>query len=95
MNHITANMAKRDMDSVLDNVIVRGDIVSIATDGGTAILVSQEEWNSMIETLYLKSIPGMTESIIEGKATPLSECLDSVGWESGGKNDLVEVSYCF
>jgi len=33
------------------------------------------------DTEYLQSIPGMAESIIEGKATPLSECLDSVGWD--------------
>jgi len=32
------------------------------------------------DTDYLQSIPGMTESIMEGKATPISECLDSVGW---------------
>jgi hypothetical protein len=32
-------------------------------------------------TDYLNSIPGMTESILEGKATPISECLDSVGWD--------------
>ena len=30
---------------------------------------------------YLASIPGMTEIIVEGKATPLNECLDSVGWD--------------
>ena len=33
------------------------------------------------DTEYLQSIPGMTESIMEGKATPISECLDSVGWD--------------
>jgi hypothetical protein len=33
------------------------------------------------DTDYLKSIPGMTESILKGKATPISECLDSVGWD--------------
>jgi len=37
--------------------------------------------SSLLETLYLQSIPGMAESIIEGMATPLSECLDSVGWD--------------
>ena len=81
MKHITVNTAKKDIDSFLDNVIVQGEIVSIATDGGAAILVNQEEWNGILETLYLKNIPGMTESIMEGKATPLSECLDSVGWD--------------
>ena len=80
MKHMTLNNARREFDSILINVIQQGDTVSIATDGGAAILVSQEEWNDMLETIYLKSIPGMTESILEGKATPISECLDSVGW---------------
>jgi hypothetical protein len=30
---------------------------------------------------YLQSIPGMKESIMKGKTTPLDECLDSVGWD--------------
>ena len=33
------------------------------------------------DTEYLQSIPGMTESILEGKAAPVNECLDSVGWD--------------
>jgi len=80
MTHITANTALKDFDAILDSVITQGDKISIATDNGSAILVSQEEWNSMMETLYLQNIPGMAESIREGKATPISECLDSIGW---------------
>ena len=81
MTHITINTALKDFSLILDNVIAQGDTVSIATDNGSAILVSQDEWNSMVETLYLQNIPGMAESIKEGKATPVSECLDSVGWD--------------
>jgi len=62
-------------------VITQGGKVSIATDRGAAILVSQEEWDDIMETIYLQSIPGMAESIREGKATPISECLDSIGWD--------------
>jgi len=78
---MTATTAQKDFNSILDTVITQGDTVSIATDGGAAILVNQEEWNSIVETVYLQSIPGMTESIMEGKATPINECLDSVGWD--------------
>ena len=81
MTNITVNTALKDFSSILDNVITQGDTVSIATDNGSAILISQEEWNGMIETLYLQNIPGMYESIMEGKATHISECLDSVGWD--------------
>ena len=81
MNHMTANTAQRDFDKILSCVIKQGETVSIATDEGSAVLVSQDEWNGIIETLYLQSIPGMKESIMKGKATPLDECLDSVGWD--------------
>jgi PHD/YefM family antitoxin component YafN of YafNO toxin-antitoxin module len=78
---MTANTALRDFDKILSYVIKQGDTVSIATDEGSAVLVSQDEWNGILETLYLQTIPGMKESIMKGKATPLDECLDSVGWD--------------
>jgi len=81
MNHMTASTAQKDFNTILDNVIKQGDTVSIATDDGAVIVVNQDEWNGMIETLYLQSIPGMKESIVKGKATHLGDCLDSVGWD--------------
>ena len=81
MKHITSNAAQKDFVGIIDNVIKYGNSVSISTDDGAAILVNQDEWNGLIETLYLQSIPGMKESIIEGKTIPPSGCLDSVGWD--------------
>ena len=81
MKQITAYAAQKDFISVLDNVIDQREKVSIATDRGVAILISQDEWNGMMETLYLQSIPGMAESIMKGKATPINECLDGIGWD--------------
>ena len=81
MRQITANMAQNELASVLDNVITQGDKVSIAKDRGVVVLVSEDEWNGMIETLYLQSIPGMAESILKGKATPIKKCLDNIGWD--------------
>ena len=81
MTHITANTARKDFESIIDDVIKYGNSISISTDDGAAILVNQDEWNGLRETLYLKSIPGMANSILEGKATPISECLDDIGWD--------------
>jgi len=81
MSHLTATVAQRNFTTILDSVIKQGDTISIATDDGAAMLVNQDDWYGMIETLYLQSIPGMKESIVEGKAMPLDECLDSVGWD--------------
>ena len=72
MKHITANTARRDFDDVLNNVIELREAVSIATDKGAVIIVSEEEWGGIQETLYLQSIPGMVESI----KTAASESLD-------------------
>ena len=81
MTHMTATIAQKNFTTILDTVIKQGDTIAIATDDGAAMLVRQDEWYGLIETLYLQSIPGMKESIREGKATPLDECLDNVGWD--------------
>lgn len=45
-----------------------------------AVLVSEDDWRAMEESLYLLSIPGMRESIREGMETPLDECTEDVDW---------------
>lgn len=49
---------------------------------GNAILLSEDDWNAIQETLYLNSIEGMVESIVSGGNTPLEECVseDVVEW---------------
>ena len=81
MQHVTANIARRDFDGILDTVIELGEMVSIATDRGAAILMSQEEWSGMLETIYLQSIPGMVESIEIARQAPASERLEDIGWD--------------
>ena len=44
------------------------------------MLLSEADWRSIEETLYLLSIPGMRESIREGMETPLEECVEELGW---------------
>ena len=47
---------------------------------GNALLVSEDDWRAIQETLYLTSIPGMRESIMEGMAAPESALSESPGW---------------
>ena len=82
MKYLTANTVQNDFLTLLEDVAIYNEPVTVvADDNKAAVILSVEEWNGIQETLYLKSIPGMTESIMEGKAIPLSECLDSVGWD--------------
>ena len=47
---------------------------------GNAVLLSEEDWRAIQETLHLLSIPGMRESILEGMATEASELSTEPGW---------------
>jgi PHD/YefM family antitoxin component YafN of YafNO toxin-antitoxin module len=79
--HVTLKTAQKDFETIINSIINNGDSISISTDDGAAVMVSQDEWNGLIETLYLNSIPGLASTIVEGRETPISECLDSVGWD--------------
>ena len=47
---------------------------------GNAVLIAEDDWNSIQETLYLVSLPGMRDSIIEGMKTPIEECSEVLDW---------------
>ena len=72
MEHLTAANARKNFDAVLGNVARFHEPVTIVSDdNNVAVIVSMDEWNSIQETLYLQSIPGMTESIKAAAAEPL------------------------
>ena len=80
----TVSTAKQavSLDALLDKVTRTKKPVKIRTPKSSYILLSDEEWRSIQETLYLKSIPGMWESIVEGKKATHEECfsLEDLGW---------------
>ena len=52
-----------------------------ATEARTKLYrLSDEDWQSIQETLYLSSIPGMRESIIKGLKTPVEDCFEELSW---------------
>ena len=73
MTATTLTRAQENLPQIVDNVNDGYSPVIIATDSGrNAVIISEEEWNSLQETMYLYSIPGMVESIIEARKEPLS-----------------------
>lgn len=74
MTATTLARAQENLGQLISDVNDSSRPVIIVNDSGkNAVLVSEEDWNSMQETLYLYSIPGMVESIIEAGLEPLSE----------------------
>jgi Antitoxin of toxin-antitoxin stability system len=73
---------RKNIFSLLEQTIKYSEPVNISTKAGNAIIISEEDYNSLMETVYLSSIPQQREKIIEGLHTPLDECLpeDEVEW---------------
>jgi antitoxin YefM len=79
MPEITATEASATLYTLLDQVAASHEPILITGKRNNAVLISEEDWRAISETLYLISIPGMQESIVEGLATPIEECLDESG----------------
>jgi prevent-host-death family protein len=74
MTTLTATDAKKRLYSLVDEVRESHEPIQIVGKRSSAVLVSEEDWRAIQETLYLTSIPGMRESIQEGLKTPVEEC---------------------
>lgn len=82
MISITATNFRKNIFGLLEQTIKYTESVNINTKNGSAVLISEDEYRSLQETLYLTSIPGMEEKIIEGLNTPIKDCVkeDEVNW---------------
>ena len=80
MKSIPVTKARSLLYKLLDETAQSHEPVQITGKRGNAILVSEEDWEAINETLYLLSIPGMRESILEGLKTPVVECSEDLNW---------------
>ncbi len=76
---IATTEAQANLEGLLDEVSESGEPILIASQRSNAVLVSEEAWRGIEETLRLVAIPGMRESILDGGATPVDECSDQLG----------------
>lgn len=83
MNAISATKARENLYQLISDVNTDNTAVIITNNRGkNAVIISEENWNAVQETLYLMSVPGLAESIIEGGKVPVDDCLaeDEVNW---------------
>ena len=73
---------RKNIFHIIEQTIQFNEPVNVSTKSGNAVLMSEEEYNGLMETLYLSSIPGLKEILLDGYHTPLSECLseNEVNW---------------
>ena len=75
MTAISITKARANLYQTVADVNEYSRPITITNNRGkNAVLISEDDWNAIQETLYLNSVPGMTESIIEAGQEPLKEC---------------------
>ena len=80
MTVLSVNKAKEKLDTILDEVQNSYEPLIISGEKHSVVLVSEEVWRSIEETLYLTSIPGMKESIIDGMNEKIEDCTSTIEW---------------
>jgi len=80
MSLLTVTEARSNLYKLIDEIAQSHQPVHIKGKRHNAVLIDEEDWNAMQETLYLQSIPGMRESIIKGMQTPLEKCKKDIDW---------------
>ena len=73
---------RKNIYGMLEQTIKYNEPVNVSTKDGNAVVISEDDYNSLVESLYLSSIPQVRTESVEGLNTPLSECLpeSEVSW---------------
>lgn len=80
MKTTNATNARQELYILIDETNFSLKPIQIAWKRSNAVLISEEDWASIQETLCLLSIPNMRESIIKGLKTPVNECSKELDW---------------
>ena len=80
MPTLTATEARSKLYRLIDEAASSHEPIVITGKRGSAVLISEDDWRAIQETLFLLNIPKMRQSIQEGLATPLEECSGEIEW---------------
>jgi len=80
MTTLTVSEARTRLYRLVDQAKAAHEPILITGKRSNAVLVAEEDWRAIQETIYLLSVPGMRESVREGLATPVEECSTEPSW---------------
>ena len=76
MTNINITNFRKDIFEYASQVVNYNDVINVTTKDGNVVVMSEEEDNGLMETLYLCSVPVMKERLEEGKKATLEDCED-------------------
>lgn len=80
MTSLPESKARTKLRQLMDEAADSHEPIQITGTKGNAVLISEDDWRSIQETLHLLAIPGMRESIRKGLREPLSKSSKNPGW---------------
>ena len=80
MTTVNVTEARANLYKLIDDATMSHEPVVITGKRGNAVLLAEDDWNAITETLHLLSVPGMRESIIAGMQEPLGETTTELEW---------------
>ena len=80
MNTVTATKARGSLYSLIDEANASHEPIQITGKRGNAVLISEDDWQSIQETLYLQSIPGMVDSIKKARKEGIEKASKDLDW---------------
>jgi len=80
MTTLTATEARASLYKLIEDTAASHEPIQITGKRGNAVLIAEDDWRAIRETLYLLAIPGMRDSIRKGLKMPLSKCSTAVKW---------------
>jgi antitoxin YefM len=80
MTTFTASKARAKLYKLIDQTALTHNPIQITGKRANAVLISEEDWRAILETVYLLSIPGMRKSIRAGLKTPIKKCSTELDW---------------
>jgi antitoxin YefM len=72
---INASTARQNFFKLIKRAVDHHEPITVTAKQGNVVILSEADYKAIQETLYLLSIPGMRESIIEGMNTPPEDCI--------------------
>ena len=83
MTNTNVTNFRKDIYTLLDQVLKYNEPINISTKNGNAIVLSEEDYNNLMETLYISSVPGLKQEILERANSSDDDFVteDEVDWE--------------
>jgi len=82
MTNINITNFRKKMFEYINQAVEFNDVINVSTKNGNAVIINEDDYNGLMETLTLSGNKELRDKLIKGIETPIDECLseDEVEW---------------